>query len=323
MKTIFVVNPVSGKHAGENVLVRQIREHAINRHQDVTIYQTQGERDAESFIFRTVLEEAGEPLKIIVCGGDGTMNEAVNGLMKAKNTLLLKDPKAQVNAALGLVPIGSGNDFIKNFWSVEAARSIDAQLTAKPVDCDVLEYTRIREGAEPEVRYCANMFNIGFDCNTADLANRIKKSPLVSGSMAYLLSVLINLIKKKGADLKVSVDGETIHEGPLLLCSIANGPYCGGGIKSNPTATVQDGKIDVNVVQDVSHLQFLKLLPSYMKGTHMQMKGVEKIIRTAVCEEVEITPLNGSMRLCTDGEITDEEIIRVRVIRGGYKFLAP
>ena len=78
------------------------------------------------------------------------------------------------------------------------------------------------------------MFNIGFDCNVADMTAKMKKKPLISGSMAYLFSIFAILIKKKGANLKIELDDIVKYEGPLLLTSLANGCFCGGGIKSNP-----------------------------------------------------------------------------------------
>lgn len=319
MKTVFVVNPVSGTGLGKGSFVRQIEEHARNRGVDVTIYETKGLGDAERYVHELV-REAEEDLRIFVCGGDGTMNEAVNGLMMGKQEAEEEGRKNELS--LGLVPIGSGNDFIKNFWSVDGARSIDNQLSAEPMDCDVLEYTQTIDGKDV-TRYCANMFNIGFDCNVADLTNRLKQHPLINGSFAYLLGVLGTLIKKKGADLKVEVDGEVMHEGPLLLCSLANGPYCGGGIMSNPSANVSDGQMDVNVIKNISRVRFLQLFPHYSKGTHMQIPNIEKTIRTAVCREAVITPLQGKMKLCTDGEITDAGTLRIRVIPHAIRFLGP
>jgi len=320
LKTYFVVNPVSGTGQGKDGFIRQIQENARNLGMNIEIYQTQSSGDAERFVFETVTELKAEEARIYICGGDGTFNEAINGLMKAKEALQAQH--IQADTSLGLVPIGSGNDFIKNFWSVDGARSIDAQLHASPLPCDVLEFTTETQEGE-RVRYCANMFNIGFDCNTADLANHLKEKPLISGHFAYLLGVLGTLIKKKGANIRVEVDGELFHEGPALLCSLANGPYCGGGVKSNPGADVQDGVMDVNVVRNISRLGLLKLFPSYQKGVHMQLPNIEKTIRTAVCREAVITPLQGQMRLCTDGEITDEGKIRIRVIQHGFSFLGP
>ncbi len=70
------------------------------------------------------------------------------------------------------------------------------------------------------------------------LAATLKTYPLLSGSLAYLMAILAILVKKKGANLKVEVDGEVKHDGPLLLTAVANGCFCGGGVKSSPMASI-------------------------------------------------------------------------------------
>ena len=87
-------------------------------------------------------------------------------------------------------------------------------------------------GGRFQQRYCANMFNIGFDCNVVELAGRLKKKPLISGSVAYLLAVAGMFIRKKGISLRLTdetAETERILDGEVLLCSVANGSYCAAG----------------------------------------------------------------------------------------------
>ena len=149
------------------------------------------------------------------------------------------------------------------------------------------------------------MFNIGFDCNVADMTDYMKKKPFISGSFAYLLSIFEILLKKKGANLKIELDGNLEYQGPLLLVSIANGSYCGGGVKSNHLASVQDGYINTNIVYNISRLNFLTKLPFYVKGTHIKLKNIQNIIYSTKCKDIVITPIDGRMRFCVDGEIMD------------------
>ena len=122
------------------------------------------------------------------------------------------------------------------------------------------------------------MFNIGFDCNVVDLTARLKTYPLLKGSIAYLAAVAGILIKKKGANLKIEIDGETVHEGPLLLTAIANGSFCGGGVKSSPKASLNDGLIDANIIYNVTRREFIRKFPAYSKGTHFQLPDIDKIL---------------------------------------------
>lgn len=97
------------------------------------------------------------------------------------------------------------------------------------------------------------------------------------------MAVLCILIKKKGADLRVELDGEVYEDGPVLLTALANGSFCGGGVKSAPTARLDDGLMDVNIIYNVSRREFLSKFPAYSKGTHMQIPGIEKIIFARQC----------------------------------------
>ena len=131
------------------------------------------------------------------------------------------------------------------------------------------------------------------------------------------------MIRKKGANLKLELDGTEYHKGPLLLTSIANGSFCGGGINSNPLAEVNDGYINVNVVYNISRMNFLSKLPFYMKGTHIKLKNIEKVIANKKCRKIRITPLNCNMRLCIDGEITDAGKTEFEIVPNALNFIVP
>ena len=150
-----------------------------------------------------------------------------------------------------------------------------------------------------------------------------KKKPFISGSLAYFISIFAILIKKKGANLLIEADGVTKHRGPLLLTSVANGSFCGGGIKSNPLASVQDGLINVNIIHNISRLNFLTKLPYYMKGTHINLSGIEKIISNITCKKLVLTPLSGRMRICVDGEIEDAERTEFEIVPAAINIVVP
>ena len=268
--------------------------------------------DAEAFadLMGKETEASGEEVRLIACGGDGTLNEVLNGAIKYENL------------TVGVVPIGTGNDFCRNFPDDGDFLDMEAQLTGKVIKSDAIRYSGLMAGKE-QTRYCANMFNIGFDCNVVDLTAKLKTYPLIAGSFAYLLGVAITFIKKKGAKLRVELDGEVIEDGSLLLTAIANGGFCGGGVHSSPYASVTDGIMDVNVIYNVSRWQFLKKFPYYAKGTHMELPGISDIIYAGTCRKARITPLDGTMRLCTDGEIVDAGTIDFEIVPEAFNLLVP
>lgn len=317
MKNAFIVNPCAGQGKGNDKFIEKIESTAADLGMPVSIYKTAGVGDGQ-VLARQIAKEATEDTRIFACGGDGTFNEVLNGVMEAQ---------AGAEIAIGLIPMGTGNDFCRNFPEAGDFVDISSQLLGSPVPCDAIRYSGELDGKE-QTRYCANMFNIGFDCNVVDLTATLKTYPLVAGSFAYLLAVFSMMVKKKGASLRVEVDGEIRNDGPLLLTAVANGCFCGGGVKSSPEARTDDGLMDYNIIRDVSRLDFIRLFPKYAKGTHMSVPGVERIIDTGKAKHITITPLDSTgepaaMRLCTDGEIVDAQKIDMEIAPRAFSFIIP
>ena len=305
MKTIFIINPCAGQGNKTDRLIDRINRMSDS---DVGIYITKAVGDATRYV-REYCETHGVA-RFIACGGDGTFSEVLNGVIHHDE------------AEIGVIPIGTGNDFCRNFVSDSAFDDIYAQVEGDSIRCDAIKYTTETEQGIVS-GYCANMFNIGFDCNVADLTSKMKTKPLISGSMAYLLSIFSNLVAKKGANLRIDMDGEEKHRGKLLLTSIANGCYCGGGIKSNPLASIRDGRINVNIIKNVSRLRFLYLLPFYMKGTFLKLKNIHKVVDSTSCCRMDVTPIDGTMRICVDGEIIDAGKSRFEICPRAFNFVIP
>lgn len=296
MDTVFIVNPKAGQEKNLDTLINQIKL------TNSRCYITKSVGDAETFV-RDYCKNKGSA-RFIACGGDGTFNEVLNGTAEC------------TDAEIGVLPLGTGNDFCRNFDGDFS--DINTLINSPAVKTDAIRYTTFGV-----IRLCANMFNIGFDCNVADLTANMKKKPLISGSLAYFLSILAMLIKKKGTDIEIEIDGKTFYNGKLLLTSVANGKYCGGGIMSNPIAEVSNGYINVNVVYNVSRLKFITLLPYYMKGTHMGLKNIDKVICNQNCKTVKITPNTENFRICVDGEIQDAGVLEFEIVPNAFNMVIP
>ncbi len=307
MKTIFVVNPKAGKGSLTQNLVESIKDYAAKSDAEIQIYMTKSQGDAQRFV-KEYCERLGGA-RFIACGGDGTLSEVLNGAANFPD------------AEIGVLPMGTGNDFCRNFKGADFG-DIDAQINGAAIPCDAIKYSSVTDGREHS-GYSINMFNIGFDCNVADMTSEVKERTFISGSPAYLVSIFVNLIKKRGANLKIEIDGAVCENGAVLLTSIANGCYCGGGIKSNPLASVHDGFININIIKNVSRLQFMRLLPHYMKGTFLKLKGIEKIISSEKCKRVVITPIGKNMRLCNDGEISTAGRTEFEIVPDAFNFVVP
>lgn len=308
MKTVFIINPKAGKNNRISRIISTIEAASEKLKKETEIYITKAVGDGENFV-RNYADTHGSA-RFIACGGDGTFSEILNGAY------------GKEGVEIGVMPMGTGNDFCRNFPGGIPFLDAESQIMGKTVRCDVIKYTT-EVGGNITQKYCANMFNIGFDCNVADLTSKMKTRPLVSGSLAYFLSIFSVLLKKKGANLEIILDDELMHRGPLLLTSVANGCYCGGGIKSNPGACLNDGLIDVNIIYNISRLNFLSKLPFYMKGTHTKLKNIQKVIATHKCKKLTVTPLDGNMRLCIDGEIIDAGKTEFELINSAVDFVLP
>ncbi|HEX2926621.1 MAG TPA: diacylglycerol kinase family protein, partial [Ruminiclostridium sp.] len=238
---------------------------------------------------------AGE-CRVYSIGGDGTVNEIVNGI-------------AGTSSALGVIPTGSGNDFIRSLHSETDVRKVIAGTIAgieKSIDL-----ARVND------KYFVNISSIGFDANVVFNAIKFKKKPGITGSMAYLLSIIYTVFKHKICNIKVDIDGEQIRI-RALLAAIANGKYYGGGMIPAPEAVIDDGLLDICLVSEVSRVKILNLFPKYMKGEH----GVIKQVSFHRGRKIRI---EGDEDLCLniDGEIVSARTIDYEVIEAGIKVIMP
>lgn len=314
MKHIFIMNPLSGRKRSRRHITDAITSACTELGVDYDIFFTSEPLDCKRHA-RQLCEEAdaaGQELRIYGCGGDGTVNELVNGVCGFDNV------------EIGVIPMGTGNDYIRNYGDVSSFLDIKAQIMGMSRYSDAVHFCAEYEGNVTE-GYCANMFNIGFDCNVVDMTARVKNWPFVGGSLAYLISVAIILIEKKGADLTIEYDDGTVLDGRILLIAIANGCFCGGGVKGVPESVLDDGLMDVSVVKDISRMTFVTLFPSYAKGTHLNKKKIidRNIIRYTKEKALTVTANGESLRLCTDGEITTQKKVRFSIVENAFRFIVP
>jgi len=302
MKYCFIINPAAGKGKRASELQENIDRVCKEKGVEYEIYNTKAPRDAEDYIRRTATLRDGE-ISFFACGGDGTLCETVTGIMSLED---------REGIYLGLIPIGTGNDFARNFAPSERYFDIGAQIDSTPYKVDLIKAAD---------RHAINMVNIGFDCEVVCKTASIKKSPLVPSKLAYILGLVVTLIKKPGVKADISINGGKSVREELLLTTFANGAFCGGGFHSNPLASLLDGKIDTLLVSNVSRLKFISLVGDYKKGTHLTEK-FKNIIRNGKCDEIKLSfdkPTNVSV----DGEIITVSELVLSLLCGAMNFLVP
>lgn len=311
MKHIFIINPEAGPGKGIEKLIGNIAVTCKKEKVDYIIHKTRCREDSLNISRKIAESLKGEEGRFYACGGDGSLNDVLNGIVDFPNV------------SLGAVPIGTGNDTVRNFPEAGDFKSVMAQLRGNTVPVDVIKYEGIIDGTF-QSRYCINMFNIGLDCNVVEMATNIKNKAFFKGHTAYLMSIVAVLIKKKGVSLEMIADGEQICNGEKMLCSIANGSYCGGGIYSSPQSSMNDGYFDINIVDDVSRSKFIRLFPHYKKGTHLEHEMAKDIFHTRKCRHLEIKPINSEeLTFCTDGEIAVTKGLNMDLIEKKIKFVLP
>lgn len=284
MKTLSVLNPAAGK--GTAVLGR-------------TGYITTGIGDCRRFVREECL--ASPCAHFDVYGGDGTLNEAINGIM---------DAGTGKTASVKMHPCGSGNDTVK---------TTDASLEkGKAVPLDLIRWN---EG------YAVNMLNIGFDCNVVADAGNFKKRYGIAGKLSYILGVIKEFFKPFGEHFQIEAecaDGEIFrYEGEAVLCAVCNGQWCGGGFHNSPLSDMQDGLLEMILVRKVSKMGFIRMIGKYKSGEMMDKERREVIDnykKVVVYKRVRALTLTGCRQICADGEVQECRQIQLSVLPGAVLY---
>lgn len=294
MRDVYIINPAAGKEDSTKYLTEEIRKHYGN---DCKILITSGEGDAQKKARAEA--ETGDDVRIFACGGDGTSFEVLNGIVGYKN------------ASIGVIPIGSANDFIKYFGfdSKPVFLNIAKQKEGKLIPIDLIKVGD---------KYCMNQVCAGLDAKVADNMRSFKRLPLVSGPMAYNLALVKTFLGKVGINMKVTADGETFAEGSFLFAVCANAPVYGGGYISAPKANISDGKLDCVTIDTVSKLRVPGLIPIYKKGKH---EGID-ICKMGNCTSFEVKS-DTLMPVSLDGEIIHTDYFKCEIVKQGINFVLP
>ncbi len=217
------------------------------------------------------------------------------------------------HVSIGLVPCGSGNDFVKNFTKVENFFDIRAQIDGNIVPVDLI---KVKD------EYAVSVCNIGFDADVAFNMHKFKKIPFISGAGCYFISVLYCLLKSLGKLLQVEFDDGDVVKDNFLLSVVANGNFYGGGYKCAPYAGINDGLLDVCLVNKVSRFKILNLIDKYKKGEHLINKDTKKICTYKKCKKVKIKS-NLPINLCIDGESYIYDEIDFEIAENAINFSIP
>lgn len=293
MKNVFIINPNAGKGEIQKRLIAELKASGVEYYE--TTYSGEGTEIAKR------LAEKGEPIRIFSCGGEGTNYEVINGIVGYKN------------ASLGIVPCGSGNDFLKFFGDIEPFRNLDAQLSGKLCYVDL-----IKVSADGKTYYGINSCSAGMDAMVCENADKFKKIRGVSGKMAYMLGVVQTFFLPFGKKIDFVIDCKEYKDIPSLFAVCANAPFYGGGYKCAPTANPSDNTLNYSIISTRSRVKTLSILGKYRNGTHIELP----YCLSGECESM-VYKSNAPVAFNIDGEVYHFSEVSCEIVKDALALSVP
>ena len=293
MTHLFIINPAAGSHDRTAEYTKAIEECCAGLNYRIEVSAGPGEctrltREAA---------ETGEDYRIYACGGDGTLNEVVQGAAGFDNV------------AVTVFSGGSGNDFVKIFDDPKAFFALPRLLDSREAAFDLIDCNG---------SLSLNICSVGLDARIGlDVAN-YKRLPLLHGFAAYAVSTLVNVIRGVAEHYIIEIDGETIDAHQTLLCA-CNGRYYGGGFNPVPEADPTDGLLDVLLVKKVTRLQVAGVIGKYKNGLYTQLPELVRHFKTKALKVICDRPT----AIQLDGEIQTAKEFLISVSKKKLRFFYP
>jgi len=297
MKAKVILNPYANRWGARKQLVQLERMFDAYQMQfDLLIT----ERPKQATQFAQEAAANGQADVVVAAGGDGTMNEVVNGLIRAAG----EGP----TMPLGILPIGTGNDFNDMNKLPRKLENAVQVITAG--------HTRQVDAGRVNDHYFTNNCALAMEPLITIENEKMKR---LSGNIRYLAALIKGLMKLRAWDMQIRWEGGE-YEGPVLLCSVCNGPRTGGVFMMSPDARFDDGLFDVVLAPDLSKLEILSILPRLFPGTHLNHPKVS-FYRTRYLH----ARSNPGTPVHADGEViaVEQEEINYQILPGKLTLLAP
>ncbi len=297
MKHVFIINPtISAKKI--EALKKQIDTYMVGK--DVYIEATQSSGHAQ-FLAQKYAKFDKEPSRIYICGGDGMVHECINGVVGSSNV------------EVAILPMGTGNDFVKSFEDYTRDDFLDLSNYELPEYkmCDVLQVNG---------EYAMNTISFGYDVQVARYANAIKRKITLKGMLPYNMGMVAQLFKPLGESFQIQIDDQPMIQDTYMFVVFCNGKYYGGGYKPCVTAKMDDGLIDVCLIKNINRKEILRLANDYKKGTH------EKYTDKVRCEKAKVIHMNTNNEVIyanLDGEVREMKNPTIEVVPKAIRLVLP
>lgn len=295
MTHLFIINPAAGSRNQSEAYCKKITGVCEARGLDYRIEISPAPGACREIARKAA--QTGEEYRIYSCGGDGTLNEIVSGIV------------GYPNVSVTMFAGGSGNDFVRIFSETEPFRDLERLLDSEEAQFDLIKCNN---------DYSLNICSVGLDARIGTNVASYKRIPLLSGFRAYAFSALVNTIRGISDHYVVEVNGQTIDADMTLIC-VCNGRYYGGGFNPVPEADPADGILDVLLVTKVSRLHVLSLIGTYKKGKYATLPEKIRHIRTdrlrIHCRQPSSINLDGELRISQD--------LDIQVLKNKVRFFYP
>ena len=303
MKVYIIVNPISGRGHGEKAIPQM---EALLRSSNLDFELVRTERPWHAADLAEAAARTGYDV-VATASGDGTANEAVNGLMRARIDGFDK-------TAFSILPVGTGNDMnfgLGNHLTMEDGIRALAEGYRRKIDVGF-----VRGGDYPQGRYFANCIGIGFDAVVGFEAAKIRWA---SGLPVYLMAVLKTVFLYFNAPkMEITLDGESFAQ-RSLMASIMNGRRLGGGFMTAPEGDPGDGWFDLCIVSEATRMRLFQLIPLFLKGT----QATQPEIKMKRAKTVKVQALEGTLPVHADGETLcyEGKALELELIPGALDFV--
>jgi YegS/Rv2252/BmrU family lipid kinase len=299
VKHVFIINPVAGMGEEQKKIVEKIQNTCEQLNVQYCIHTTKKAHEATEYV-KNMASSYDGPIRFYACGGDGTVFEVVNGVY------------GNENAEFAVIPLGSGNDFIRSFGSREEFLDIEQQIKASSNKIDL-----IKCGDRVAVNECS----MGFDAEICSKQNMFKHHPLIAGPNSYMVATVIYCILKKNRnEFTITIDDNPPYKKKVTLVLAANCKWYGGGFLGAPKAQADDGLLDFIIIDHFkSKINMLRFLALYRKGKHIDKKN-----KVTFVSGKKINIKSDSLAASNvDGEWGMDRELTFEVIEKGIKFSIP
>ncbi|HPD23242.1 MAG TPA: diacylglycerol kinase family lipid kinase [Bacteroidales bacterium] len=303
----FIINPNAGKEEAKQkwpLIERILTQKKIKYSSAFTTKQG----DAENYTIEKIYEGFRY---FIVVGGDGTLNEVVNGIFRQNSV-------SYSEIFIGLIQMGTGNDWARYYGfnnNIENSVKRLENINVKQQDVGKIIFN---DSGEQKEAYFINVAGLCFDAVVVKATNAMKERGQRTKS-AYLIALLSSLIKYKPWELKIKINGTELN-GKFLSISIGNGKYSGGGMMQTPNAIIDDGLLDVTIYDDMPKSKIIRNVKKLYDGTVINVSGV----KTFRCKTLQIENLNNQSVIFaeTDGEIIGNGPYTISVLHNVLNILS-